>query len=120
MRFVKQTCIGIQLALLAFAATGNAPAQEYPSKPINIIVPYEPGGTSDIAARMIQPKLGPLLGQPVTVENRPGAGGLTGTEQVAKAAPDGYTALINFDSFAAVPFLYSDVHHDPVRDFAPV
>jgi tripartite-type tricarboxylate transporter receptor subunit TctC len=69
---------------------------------------------------MIQPKLPPLLGQPVTVENRPGAGGLTGTEQVAKASPDGYTALGVFDSFAAVPFLYREVRHDPVKDFAPV
>ena len=120
MRFVKRTRVGIRCALLALAVAGSVNAQEYPSRPINIIVPYEPGGTSDIAIRMIQPKLAPILGQAVTVENRPGAGGLTGTEQVAKAVPDGYTALVNFDSFASVPFLYSNVHHDPVRDFAPV
>lgn len=110
----------VEFALLALTMTGIAVAQDYPSRPINIVVPYEPGGTSDIAVRMIQPELGPILGQPVVVENRPGAGGLTGTEAVAKAAPDGYTVLGTFDSFAAVPFLYSNVQHDPVKDFAPV
>ncbi len=78
------TCTGsVLLALMVF---GHAIAQDYPSRPITIIVPYEPGGTSDIAVRVVQPKLGPILGQPVVVENRPGAGGLTGTEVVAKAA----------------------------------
>lgn len=106
--------------LAALLVAGNAIAQSYPSKPVRVIVPYDAGGTSDITMRMIQPKLAQLLGQPVTVENRPGAGGLIGTEFVAKAPPDGYTALCTFDSFAAVPFLYSKVSHDPVQDFAPV
>lgn len=110
----------IKSALLALMITANALAQNYPSKPIRIIVPYDPGGTSDITIRTIQPKLASLLGQPITIENRPGAGGLIGTEQVAKAAPDGYTVLCTFDSFAAVPFLYGKVQHDPVKDFAPV
>ena len=110
----------LKSALLVLTVAGGALAQNYPSKPIRIIVPYDAGGTSDITARTIQPKLAQLLGQPVTIENRPGAGGLIGTEFVAKAAPDGYTVLCTFDSFAAVPFLYSNVNHDPVKDFAPV
>mgnify|MGYP001347410160 CR=1 FL=1 len=106
----------------AVAATWvlGALAQEYPTKPIHIMVPYETGGTSDLTIRAIQPRLAAILGQPVLIENRPGAGGLTGTEIVAKAAPDGYTVLNTFDSFIAVPFLYSNVQHDPVKDFSPV
>ena len=116
----KTSARGAGCAGLIWLCACGAAAQGYPSRPVNIVVPYEPGGTSDIVVRVVQPRLNTLLGQPVTVENRPGAGGLTGTEYVAKMPPDGYTALGIFDSFVAVPFLYDDVHHDPVKDFAPV
>ena len=110
----------IKLAMLAALVMQSALAQDYPSKPINIIVPYDAGGTTDVVIRLVQLRMIPILGQAITVENRTGAGGLIGTEVVAKAAPDGYSLLGTFDSFAAVPFLYSNVNHDPIKDFAPI
>ncbi len=110
--------IGASLALSL--QSGAALAQAYPAKPIRMVVPYDPGGISDIALRLVQPTMEAVLGQTILVENRPGAGGLVGTEAVARMPADGYTLLGNFDSFAAVPFLYANVHHDPVRDFAPI
>lgn len=95
-------------------------AQEYPVKPIRLVVPYDTGGISDLITRMIQPGMAAALGQSIVIENRPGAGGGVGSDAAAKAPADGYTLLSNFDSFATVPFMYSSVQHDPLRDFAPI
>ena len=95
-------------------------AQEYPRKPIRLVVPYDAGGISDLITRLIQPRMASSLGQPVVIENRPGAGGGVGSDAVAKAPADGYTLLSNFDSFATVPFLYTSIQHDPLKDFAPI
>lgn len=95
-------------------------AQDYPARPIHVIAPNTPGGATDVASRLIGPALSELLGQPVVVENRVGAGGVIATNAVAKAAPDGYTLIMVFDSFATNPYLYSNVQYDPIRDFAPV
>ena len=104
---------------LAFAAT--AQAQAWPSKPIRYIVIFAPGGTTDILARLIAPKLSDALGQPVIVENRPGAGGNTGAEMIAKAAPDGYTiGSGTVSSHAINATLYSKLPYDPTRDFSPI
>ena len=111
-------------ALLAatFAlAAGGAAAQTYPSKPIRIIVPFTPGGSTDILARAIGQKLVESLGQQVLIENRPGAGGSIGAEAAARAAPDGYTLLMgHIGTLAVNPSLYPKLGYDPVKSFAPV
>ncbi len=99
---------------------GGAAAQSYPSKPIRMIVPNAPGGATDVAARLVAPKLAEQLGQPVVVENRAGAAAVTGTNAAAQAAPDGYTLVMVFDSFTMNPYLFKNVQYDPIRDFAPI
>ncbi len=108
------------LAAAAAMAAASVAAQDFPAKPIRLIVPNTPGGATDVAARMVGPKLSELLGQPVVVENRVAAGGVVGTNQVAQSAADGYTLIMVFDSFATNPYLYKGVQYDPVRDFAPI
>ena len=96
-------------------------AQPYPTKPIRIVVPFPPGGSTDLLARRLGEKLATAMGQPVVVENKPGAGGTTGADSVAKAAPDGYTLLMGVTgSNAIAASLYPKLPYDPLRDFAPV
>ncbi|HEV7801636.1 MAG TPA: tripartite tricarboxylate transporter substrate binding protein [Burkholderiales bacterium] len=98
-----------------------ADAQNYPSRPIRIIAQFQPGTSTDILARVIAQKLGESLGQQVVVDNRPGAGGIVGTELGARAAPDGYTLTMGVSSaFGINPSLYSKLPYDAVRDFAPI
>ncbi|MBI2207030.1 MAG: tripartite tricarboxylate transporter substrate binding protein [Candidatus Rokubacteria bacterium] len=115
---------GVLLAVvlgLIGADTGLAIAQEYPSRPIQLIVPFAPGGGSDIIARIISPHLGKLLGQPVVIDNRPGAGATIGANVVAKAAPDGYTLLYVTPGVQLTnPYLMKKLPYDPVSDFAPI
>jgi tripartite-type tricarboxylate transporter receptor subunit TctC len=107
-------------ALLLIAAT-SAFAQSWPAKPIKIVVPFAPGGNVDITARLVAPGLQELLGQPVVIENKPGAGGTIGADLVAKAAPDGYTLLMGSNStFSVAPSLYPKNPYHPIRDFSPV
>ena len=106
--------------LLCLAAT-LAVAQPYPAKPIHLIVPFPPGGGNDTVARAIAQQIGPDLGQPVVVDNRPGAGGSVGAELAAKSAPDGYTLfLAGVGSHAVNPNLHSKLPYDAVKDFAPI
>lgn len=99
----------------------NADAQAYPTKPIRLIVPYPPGGGTDIVARLLSQKLNDALGQQVIIDNRGGANAIIGTELGAKASPDGYTLLFALPANVAVnPSLYANLPYDPVRDFAPV
>ena len=102
--------------LLPFAAY----AQEYPTKPVRLIVPFAPGGVMDLTARSIASPLGEALGQAVVVENRPGGGGNIGTDVVAQATPDGYTLLMAGDNNSIAPALYAKLNHDVLRDFAPI
>src|SRR5215813_9360933 len=95
-------------------------AQNYPSKPIRIIVPFAAGGAVDALARILSIRLQEQLGQPVIVENRAGAGGMTGADVVAKAPPDGYTILQNTNGQAIAPALYRSLPFDTLKDFAPV
>jgi tripartite-type tricarboxylate transporter receptor subunit TctC len=94
-------------------------AQDWPTKPVRFIVPYPPGGGTDVIARIIQPRLSEALGQTIVIENRGGAGGAVGTEAAAKAAPDGYTFLFTLSSHTINPLLYK-LSYDVERDFAPV
>ena len=95
-------------------------AQTYPSKPIRLIVPFPPGGSNDIVARMLATQLGEKLGQSVVIENKGGAGGVLGTDQAAKAAPDGYTLLLISVAYAFAPALYKSLPYDPATAFTPV
>jgi tripartite-type tricarboxylate transporter receptor subunit TctC len=112
-------------AALAVAATFTAAteihAQAYPNRPIRLIVPYPAGGATDFFARAVFPKMGEALGQPVLVENRPGAGTAIGASEVARSAPDGYTLLLgDAGTYAFNPTLYKKLSYNPVKDFAPV
>jgi tripartite-type tricarboxylate transporter receptor subunit TctC len=109
------------LLTIAIIAPCIARAQTYPSKAVRIVVPFAPGGTTDILARLIGQRLTEALRQPVLIDNRPGANGALGTEMVAKSAPDGHTIVMGYlGSFAIGPNLYSKLPYDPVRDFAPI
>lgn len=108
-------------AAVATVATTTAVAQEYPTKPIKIVVGYAPGGTTDIIARIIATRLTATLGQTVMVENRPGAGGNIGADFVAKAAPDGYTLQMGTAGNMTVnPYIYKNMPFDTIKDFQPV
>ena len=101
--------------------SGGASAQEFPSKPIRLIVPYAAGGLPDTMSRLVTPRLAEALGQQVLVENRPGAGGISGTEAVAKAPPDGYTLLIaDVGQLAINPHIFARLPYDALKDLAPV
>jgi tripartite-type tricarboxylate transporter receptor subunit TctC len=120
-RFYKEHDMGRMLlagALLFLAAVAHA--QGYPNRAVRIVVPFPPGGTSDILARTIGARLSDSLGQPVVVENRPGAGGNIAAEHVAKSAPDGYTLIMGTSSLAISQSLYRKLNYDLVRDFAPI
>jgi tripartite-type tricarboxylate transporter receptor subunit TctC len=122
MRSTRRTALAVIAALSAFAFALPAPAQQaWPSKPIKIIVPYPPGGTSDILARSVGQKLSEQYGQPVVIENKPGATGNIGADFVAKSPPDGYTLLLgDIGSLAIAPSVVTTLPFDPVKDFAPV
>ena len=106
-------------ACLVLAGTGLATAQNYPTRPVRLIIPFPPGGSNDVVGRLIAIKLGDRLGKQVVVDNRGGAGGVIGTEAVAKAPPDGYTLLVISIAHAVNPWLYK-LNYDPIKDFAPV
>ncbi len=109
------------IAAIFATSCAAAFAQGYPVKPIKIIVPFAPGGNVDITARLVAPGLSEALGQPVVVENKPGAGGTIGADLVAKSPADGYTLLMGSNStFSVAPSLYPKNPYNPVRDFAPV
>ena len=110
----------IAAAVLALAAT-LALAQEFPAKPIRMIVPFAPGGPNDVLGRIVAQKVAEQIGQPVVIDNRSGAGGSTGTAAAAAAPPDGYTLLFSGTSSLAInPSLFSKLPYDALRDFAPV
>jgi tripartite-type tricarboxylate transporter receptor subunit TctC len=110
------------LATAVFLAVSTAlSAQDYPSKPIRMVVGFPPGGGTDVVARILAPRMSELLGQPIVIENRPGATGTVAAGQVAKSPPDGYTLMMGHVSVNAIaPSLFSNLPYDVLKDFAPV
>jgi tripartite-type tricarboxylate transporter receptor subunit TctC len=115
----------LKFAMLACLALSGAlspvTAQDYPSRPVTLVVPFPPGGSTTVMARNVADQLSKLLGQQIVVDNRGGAGGTIGTRSVAKAAPDGYTILLGYTgTFYIAPSLYANPGYDPRKDFAPI
>ena len=109
------------LAILSLAFAANAYGQDaWPTRPVRMILPFPPGGGTDILGRLIAERLSASIGQPVVTENRGGAGGNVGAEAAARSAPDGYTIVLVAPSLAISPTLYSKINYDPVKDFAPI
>ena len=119
-RFEIVASHGYVAALAIALLCGAASAQTYPSRPIRVVVPFTPGTGMDIIARNVGPKLSDRLGQPVVIDNRPGASGNLGAELVAKSAPDGYTLMISGNPLVVSPHLYRNVPYKPLTDFAPI
>ena len=115
-RNVIGAAVAGMLALFAAAAA----AQDWPARPVRMVVPYPPGGGTDVVARIVNEKLSPELGQPIVVDNKGGAGGSVGTEIAAKAPADGYTVLMTLSSHTINPKLYTKLAYDVERDFIPV
>ena len=108
-----------RLALTLSASLAHA--QNYPSRPITLVIPFAPGGSTSIVGRGVADKMGELLGEKIVVDNRPGAGGTVGTKAVAKSEPDGYTLLLGYTGTLAIgPSLYKNPGYDPRKDFAPI
>jgi tripartite-type tricarboxylate transporter receptor subunit TctC len=113
--------IALALALAGSCCAGSSRADEYPSRPIRLIVPYAPGGGADTVARIVARRVSDSIGQTVVIENRGGAGAIIGTEMVAKAEPDGYTLLLGQSGPISInPAVYKDLRYDPIKDFAPI
>ena len=113
--FLRLVVLALSLAACALAA-----AQDYPSRPVRIIVPYPPGGPTDVIVRVVGNRLSESLGQPVIIENRAGASGMIGAELVAKAAPDGYTLLVNPSIHVILPSLVAKMPFDAIKDFTHI
>ncbi len=117
----RRSLIAAAALLVAAAPAAMAQTPAFPSKPVRIVVPFAPGGTSDILARSIGQKLSEKWGQPVVVENKPGADGIIGVDLAAKSAPDGYTlVLVDISAITMAKSLYAKVPFDPAKDFTPV
>ncbi len=117
MRGAVVAAVGVLMSGLA----GSAQAQDFPNKPITLIVPFAPGGPTDVVGRIVGQRMGELLGQPLIVENRAGAGGRTGIEALARATPDGYTlAVANTATQSIIPNTVAKIGYDPVAGFTPI
>lgn len=107
-------------ALHTSPALAQKPGNTFPSRPVSIIIPLAPGGSQDVEARLFGPKLGEILGQPIIIDHKPGGGGIIGTAQVAKAAPDGHTLLMISPTFTISAVLSKSLPYDSIKDFAPI
>ncbi len=115
---VRWFCV---LALLwSFLSAHHAAAQDYPNKPIRLVVPFAPGGNADIIARILIPKMSEVLGQPIVIDNRGGAGGTIGTEAASRAVPDGYTLLLVSAAHVINPAVFRKLPYDSIKDFTPI
>jgi tripartite-type tricarboxylate transporter receptor subunit TctC len=110
----------VALAAIAFAMAASALAQSYPTKPVKVVVPLTPGSPVDVVARLVGQHMAAVLGQPMIVENRPGAGATIGAKSVATAEPDGYTLLHTAANHVIAPSAYKNLTYDPIKDFVPI
>ena len=117
---MPRVTLAIAVSACLVAAATTPLAQDYPSRPIRVVIPFTPGTGMDIIARTVGPKLSDRLGQPVVIDNRPGASGNLGAELVAKAAPDGHTVMVSGNPLITSPHLYRNVPFKPLTDFAPI
>ena len=120
MKNAVRSAISVIATMLAGIVPSSASAQEYPNKPVRIVVPFAPGGGTDLSARIVAQKLTESLGANFVVDNRPGAAGIVGTDAVAKSKPDGYALLVVSSSHAMNPAMYSKLPYDTSRDFVAV
>jgi tripartite-type tricarboxylate transporter receptor subunit TctC len=118
--FKRRLLLAVGCGVATLSAAFPSVAQEFPTRPVTIVVGFAPGGSNDIMARNVQAKLAERLGVPVVVENRPGGGGVVGTSYVAKAAPDGYTLLLTWDTHVVNSLVMKDLPFDIFKDFVPV
>ena len=119
----RRSWLGAAALAAATTCTGTAAWAQaaYPSKPIKVVVPFAPGGATDVLARVLAEKMAVGLGQPMVIDNKPGAAGIIGTDAVAKAAPDGYTLLLALsNSMLTNQFLYTKLPYSPEKDIAPI
>jgi tripartite-type tricarboxylate transporter receptor subunit TctC len=116
----RGVCTALSIGLASSFAFTGAAAQDYPSRPIRLIVPQSAGGSTDLIARLMSQKVGEALGQSIVVDNRPGAGSINGTDMVAKATPDGHTLLAVAASFTITPALHKKLPFNPATDFIPI
>ncbi|PIT79631.1 tripartite tricarboxylate transporter substrate binding protein [Limnohabitans sp. 15K] len=119
MKSVIKLSVLVLAAAAAFVAP-SASAQDYPNKPIRLVLPFPPGGVTDLLARALAEKLAPRLGQPVIVDNKPGAGTVLASDLVARAPADGYTLLVAASSLGTAPLIYDKVSYDAIKSFTPV
>jgi tripartite-type tricarboxylate transporter receptor subunit TctC len=118
---MKKITLMLAAACMAFGAYGSADAAAYPDHPIRFIVPFAPGGGSDIVSRIISAPLGKMLGQSIIIDNRPGGGTIIGAQLAARAQPDGYTIFSGITGTMAInPTIYPDLPYDPIKSFAPI
>lgn len=120
MRSTLSRSIGATLAAVMLFVSSADAAEDYPARPVRLIVPFAPGGGTDVVARILAAHLSQRLGQTFIVENRPAGSGIIGAELVARAPPDGYTLLFAFSSLSSSAKLFSKLPYDPVVDFAPI
>ena len=116
----NRLCSSAAACILALAASAAVQAQSYPAKPIRMIIPFAPGGNTDIIGRVFAPKMGEALGQQIIIDNRGGAGGTIGTEAAARAAPDGYTLIMVSAGHTINPAMIKKLNYDSVKDFTPI
>jgi tripartite-type tricarboxylate transporter receptor subunit TctC len=117
---IRRALLASGLGLAALALSGQAAAQAFPSKPLRIVVPFAAGGAGDLTARIVAAELSQSLGQPVTIENRPGAGGVVAADTVARADPDGHTMFLMSNGTAVTASLFKSLPYDTMKDLAPV
>ncbi|KGH21300.1 Bug family tripartite tricarboxylate transporter substrate binding protein [Comamonas thiooxydans] len=117
---LRASVFGAALGTTFLLATGASHAQGYPNRPVKLVLGFAPAGPTDVVARMLAERMAQTLGQPIVIENRPGAGGNLAAEALVKAPADGYTLLYNTSSITIAPWVYQKVNYDPIKDFVPI